>query len=230
MPAVPHEAGARRSVVYAPPPDQGLPLVHLDQALIVVDKPEGLLSVPGRGDDRADCMVARVQQRHPEALTVHRLDMATSGLIVFARGAQPQRALSALFEKRQVHKRYEAVVHGLVLADEGLVDLPLAADWPQRPRQQVCWVRGKPSQTRYRVLARDPIAGQTRVALEPLTGRSHQLRVHMLALGHAIVGDPFYGDPALQATHPRLCLHACALALPHPSTGQVVHWHSPAPF
>jgi len=177
-------------VVYTPPPDLGLDLVYQDEALIVVNKPEGLLSVPGRGDDRADCMVSRVQLRVPEALTVHRLDMATSGLLVFARGPDMQRALSLAFQDRGVSKRYVAVVHGLVQPDDGVVDLPLIADWPNRPRQMVCHERGKPSQTRFQVLARDAVTAQTRVALEPITGRSHQLRVHMLALGHPIVGDP----------------------------------------
>ncbi len=211
-------------VVYTPPPDLGLDLVYQDEALIVVNKPEGLLSVPGRGDDRADCMVSRVQLRVPEALTVHRLDMATSGLLVFARGPEMQRALSLAFQDRGVSKRYVAVVHGLVQPDEGVVDLPLIADWPNRPRQMVCHERGKPSQTRFQVLARDAVAAQTRVALEPITGRSHQLRVHMLALGHPIVGDPFYGDAGVQRSFPRLRLHAQALSLMHPTTGQRMAW------
>jgi tRNA pseudouridine32 synthase/23S rRNA pseudouridine746 synthase len=217
-------------VVYTPPPDLGLDLVYQDEALIVVNKPEGLLSVPGRGDDRADCMVSRVQQRVPEALTVHRLDMATSGLLVFARGPDMQRALSLAFQDRGVSKRYVAVVHGLVQPDEGVVDLPLIADWPNRPRQMVCHERGKPSQTRFQVLARDAVAAQTRVALEPITGRSHQLRVHMLALGHPIVGDPFYGDADVQRPFARLYLHAAELGMPHPVSGQWVSWACEAPF
>jgi tRNA pseudouridine32 synthase/23S rRNA pseudouridine746 synthase len=217
-------------VVYTPPPDLGLDLVYQDEALIVVNKPEGLLSVPGRGDDRADCMVSRVQQRMPEALTVHRLDMATSGLLVFARGPDMQRALSLAFQDRGVSKRYVAVVHGLVQPDDGVVDLPLIADWPNRPRQMVCHERGKPSQTRFQVLARDAVAAQTRVALEPITGRSHQLRVHMMSLGHAIVGDPLYADPEASVRADRLLLHAAELKLPHPQTGEWVHLHRPAPF
>jgi tRNA pseudouridine32 synthase/23S rRNA pseudouridine746 synthase len=217
-------------VVYTPPPDLGLDLVYQDEALIVVNKPEGLLSVPGRGDDRADCMVSRVQLRVPEALTVHRLDMATSGLLVFARGPDMQRALSLGFQDRGVSKRYVAVVHGLVQPDEGVVDLPLIADWPNRPRQMVCHERGKPSQTRFQVLARDAVAAQTRVALEPITGRSHQLRVHMLALGHPIVGDPFYGDADVQRPFARLYLHAAELGMPHPVSGQWVSWACEAPF
>ena len=217
-------------VIYTPPPDEGLDLIHVDEALIVVNKPEGLLSVPGRGEDRQDCMVHRVQQRFPEALTVHRLDMATSGLLVFARGEAMQRALSVLFQDRQVNKRYVAVVQGLLAPDHGEVNLPLIADWPNRPRQMVCFERGKPSQTRYEVLARDVDQGETRVALTPITGRSHQLRVHMLALGHPMLGDPFYGDADSQARAPRLLLHAAALSLPHPQTGERMHWTSAPPF
>ncbi|TXI98169.1 MAG: RNA pseudouridine synthase [Aquabacterium sp.] len=217
-------------VIYTPPPDEGLDLIHVDEALIVVNKPEGLLSVPGRGEDRQDCMVHRVQQRFPEALTVHRLDMATSGLLVFARGEAMQRALSVLFQDRQVNKRYVAVVQGLLAPDHGEVNLPLIADWPNRPRQMVCFERGKPSQTLYEVLARDPLKDETRVALTPVTGRSHQLRVHMLALGHPMLGDPFYGDADSQARAPRLLLHAEALGLPHPVSGERVHWACAAPF
>ena len=217
-------------VIYTPPPDEGLDLVHVDEALIVVNKPEGLLSVPGRGEDRQDCMVHRVQQRFPEALTVHRLDMATSGLLVFARGEAMQRALSVLFQDRQVNKRYVAVVQGLLAPDHGEVNLPLIADWPNRPRQMVCFERGKPSQTLYEVLVRDPLKDETRVALTPVTGRSHQLRVHMLALGHPMLGDPFYGDADSQARAPRLLLHAEALGLPHPVSGERVHWACAAPF
>ncbi|MBP9062526.1 MAG: RluA family pseudouridine synthase, partial [Aquabacterium sp.] len=182
------------------------------------------------GDDRQDCMVHRVQQRFPDALTVHRLDMATSGLLVFARGEAMQRALSVLFQDRQVDKRYVAVVKGLLAQDHGEIDLPLSADWPNRPRQMVCMQRGKPSQTRYEVLARDLNQGETRVALTPITGRSHQLRVHMLALGHPMLGDPFYGDADSQVRAARLLLHAAALSLPHPQTGERMHWVSAPPF
>ena len=217
-------------VIYTPPPDEGLDLVHVDEALIVVNKPEGLLSVPGRGEDRQDCMVHRVQQRFPEALTVHRLDMATSGLLVFARGEAMQRALSVLFQDRQVDKRYVAVVKGLLAQDQGEVNLPLIADWPNRPRQMVCFERGKPAQTLYEVLVRDPLKDETRVALTPVTGRSHQLRVHMLALGHPMLGDPFYGDADSQARAPRLLLHAETLSLPHPVSGERESWVCAAPF
>jgi tRNA pseudouridine32 synthase / 23S rRNA pseudouridine746 synthase len=183
-------------------------IVHADDRLVVIDKPAGLLSVPGRSEP--DCASARVQTLYPDALVVHRLDQATSGLLLFARGIEAQRALSADFAERRVAKVYVAVVAGH-LEGEGLIDLPLAADWPNRPRQQVDHERGKPSQTRWRVLGRE--GPHTRVRLEPLTGRSHQLRVHLAALGHAIVGDALYATPDIAAASPRLLLHASELGV-----------------
>ena len=210
-------------------------LIHADGQLLVLDKPAGLLAVPGRGEDKQDCLSARAQALWPEALVVHRLDMATSGLLLMARGAQVQRQLSMAFAARSVHKRYEAVVHGLLAPPEsadgwGEIALPLILDWPNRPRSRVDPVRGKPSLTRWRVLAQDRAAGSTRVALEPVTGRSHQLRVHLLALGHPILGDTLYAPPEVQARADRLLLHACALRLPHPASGQDCEFRSPAPF
>ncbi len=202
-------------------------IAHLDAGLVVVDKPAGLLSVPGRGPSRADCAWSRVLALAPDALIVHRLDMATSGLLLFGRGADLQRALSIAFAERRVHKRYIAVVEGCPQQDAGEIDLPLSADWPNRPRQQVDVSRGKPSLTRWRVLARE--GGCTRLALEPVTGRSHQLRVHAAAMGWPIVGDSLYGRPHAGAA-PRLLLHASELALPHPLDGRPLHWLSPAPF
>lgn len=181
-------------------------LLHVNEHLVVIDKPAGLLSVPGRTEP--DCASARVQRLYPGALIVHRLDQATSGLLLFARGAEAQRELSADFAERRVGKLYIAVVAGR-LDGEGLIDLPLAADWPNRPRQQVDHDRGKASQTRWRVLAHE--GGHTRVALEPLTGRSHQLRVHLAQLGHAILGDALYAAPDIAAASPRLLLHASEL-------------------
>lgn len=207
-----------------------LSLIHVDPFLIVADKPAGLLSVPGRGADKADCLVARVQAVHADALAVHRLDMATSGLIVLARGAEMHRALSMAFAGRHVHKRYEAVVDGLLADDEGEIDLPLIADWPNRPRQMVDHAIGKPSLTRWRVVERDTVAGRTRVALYPVTGRSHQLRVHLSAIGHAILGDDLYAPPHAAFATPRLLLHACGLGLVHPQTNEALDFDSPAPF
>jgi tRNA pseudouridine32 synthase/23S rRNA pseudouridine746 synthase len=183
-------------------------IVHMDDRLVVVDKPSGLLSVPGRTEP--DCASARIQALYPDALVVHRLDQATSGLLLFARGVDAQREFSAEFAERRVGKCYVALVGGH-LHGAGLVDLPLAADWPNRPRQQVDIERGKPSQTRWRVLGQE--GPHTRIALEPLTGRSHQLRVHMAQLGHAIVGDALYADAALAAASPRLLLHASELRI-----------------
>ena len=211
-------------------PSGALLIVHADDSLVVVDKPAGLLSVPGRGVDKADNATARVQAEFADALTVHRLDMATSGLLLFARGASMQRQLSALFEAREVIKHYEALVSGLVDQDHGEIDLPLAADWPQRPRQMVDHVRGKPSLTRYRVLQRDAQDRTTRVLLQPLTGRSHQLRVHLLAIGHPIVGDALYAPPEMAAHHDRLMLHATRLEFRHPLSGDELRLLSAAPF
>jgi len=207
-------------------------LLHQDAQLLVADKPAGLLSVPGRGPANADCLASRVQARWPEALVVHRLDMGTSGLMAFARSPDVQRALHRAFAQRLVHKRYEAVVAGLPQADGGQIDLPLIVDWPNRPRQMVCHERGKPSQTLWQVLSRDEAAGTSRLSLTPITGRSHQLRVHLAAIGHAILGDELYAPPAWHAAAPRLLLHACDLTLPAQPDGlpAPLACHSPPPF
>ncbi len=199
---------------------------YVDEALLLVEKPAGLLTVPGRLPEHRDCLISRVQPLYPDALTVHRLDQVTSGLVLLARGKAMQRALSMQFERRQVNKRYQAIVQGLVQADAGAVDLPLICDWPNRPRQKVDFHLGKPALTRWQVLARDFVREQTRLLLEPITGRSHQLRVHLLSLGHPIVGDDFYG--ALPAA--RVHLHACTLAFTHPLHGTLLKLHSPPAF
>jgi tRNA pseudouridine32 synthase / 23S rRNA pseudouridine746 synthase len=207
-------------IAYRPPPHDGLAIVHCDPHLLVVNKPPGLLSVPGRGEGRQDCLASRVQAEFPQALVVHRLDMATSGLIVFALDAETQGRLGRMFSERKIHKQYVAVAGGRVAADVGLIELPLIGDWPNRPRQMVSWQYGKAALTGYRVLAceEDASGWRTRVALVPVTGRSHQLRVHMLALGHPLVGDELYGG----AVHPRLLLHAERLQLPHPHGGDAI--------
>jgi len=181
-------------------------VLHADDRMVVIDKPAGMLSVPGRTEP--DCASARVQQLYPDALIVHRLDQATSGLLLFARGEQAQRELSADFAERRVGKLYVAVVAGRLEGD-GLIDLPVGADWPNRPRQQVSVDGGKPSQTRWHVLAHE--GRHTRVTLEPLTGRTHQLRVHLAHVGHAILGDSLYAAPDIAAASPRLLLHASEL-------------------
>ncbi|WP_447776887.1 RluA family pseudouridine synthase [Variovorax boronicumulans] len=208
--------------------------VHEDAHLLVLDKPAGLLCVPGRGDDKQDCLSARAQRQWPDALIVHRLDMGTSGLVVMARGLEMQRALSAAFADREVHKRYEAVVDGVMPQrdDWSLIDAPLMADWPRRPLQKID-PAGKPSLTRWRALASvSPPGGPaaTHVLLEPLTGRSHQLRVHLLSIGHPILGDALYGDAAQQARAPRLLLHARELGFVHPATREPLHFECAAGF
>lgn len=203
--------------------------LHADADLVVACKPGGLLSVPGLGPAGHDCLSARVQARFADARVVHRLDMATSGLVLFARGAAAQRHLNAQFAARTVHKRYVAVVAGRPAADAGTIDLPLAADWPNRPRQQVDRVAGKPSLTRWRVLG-PAGADATRLELIPVTGRAHQLRVHLLALGHPILGDALYAPPEIQARSPRLLLHASAIAFAHPGSGATLAFDDPAPF
>ena len=206
----------------------GLRVRHADAMLVVLDKPSGLLSVPAKPPGPQDCLEARVRAAFPGALLVHRLDRDTSGVMVFARNALAQRHLNWQFERRQVRKGYVARVLGHPAADSGRIDLPLICDWPNRPRQMVCHLRGKPAITDWRVLARE--AGATRLALSPLTGRSHQLRVHLLALGHPILGDPFYGQPEAQAAADRLQLHAESLAFRHPDGGAWVEFDAPVPF
>ena len=206
---------------------------YIDDTLLVLDKPSGLLAVPGRGADKQDCVAARVQARYPDALIVHRLDMATSGLMVMARGPAAQRALSKAFAAREVKKRYVAVVAGRLDAspeDWGVIDLPLIVDWPNRPVRIVDHQRGKPCLTRWRVLGGDEAGTCTRVELEPVTGRSHQLRVHLRELGHPILGDALYAPPEVQARAGRLLLHACSLHFVHPLSGEALAFERPAPF
>lgn len=208
-------------------------LIYWDEALLVLDKPAGLLSVPGRGPDKQDCLSARVQAQFPDAMIVHRLDQATSGLLAMARGAAMQRALSMAFAARAVAKRYVAVVAGRLAApaeEWGEIDLPIIVDWPNRPRRVVDHALGKPSLTRWRVLGYDDAAGTTRVELEPVTGRSHQLRVHLAALGHPILGDELYAPDEVQVMSGRLLLHARSLALAHPVTSESLAFESPVPF
>ncbi len=208
-------------------------VVFVDESLLVLDKPAGLLSVPGRGEDKQDCLSHRAQQHYPDALVVHRLDMSTSGLLVMARGLDVQRKLNDAFAERLIHKRYEAIVNGVIEATDGAwqrIDLPILLDWPNRPRRIIDAQQGKPSCTRWQLLATDPLHNTSRVALEPVTGRSHQLRVHLQAIGHAILGDMLYASPQVAELSGRLLLHACMLELTHPVHQQTIQFVSPAPF
>ena len=202
--------------------------VQADAQCVVVDKPAGLPAVPGRPQALHDCAWSRVQALHADALVVHRLDMGTSGLLLFARGQAAQRLLSRAFEERRVHKRYVAVVTGEMQATTGEIDLPIGAHWPDRPRRRVDRDKGQAALTRYRVL--DTRADRTLVELEPVTGRTHQLRLHLAAIGHPIVGDALYAPPPVQAAAPRLLLHASRLAFPHPATGQTCELSSEPGF
>ena len=212
--------------------------LHEDADLLVLCKPAGLLCVPGKGPDKQDCLSARAQHRWPGALVVHRLDQATSGLVLMARHPEAQRRLGDAFAQRRVDKRYQAVVRGLPEPDASaasaggwsLIDLPLIADWPNRPLQKVDREHGKPSQTRWRSVRHDAARGVTLLDLAPLTGRSHQLRLHLASIGHPILGDTLYADAATQAMAPRLLLHACALAFAHPMGGQDCRFALPPEF
>lgn len=219
-------------VFFYNPPDVPLQVVFQDNDLLVLSKPAGLLSVPGKAIDHGDCLERRAQEAYPGARTVHRLDMATSGLIVMAMNAPALRHLGLQFERRHVHKTYIAQVYGHVTDDAGTVDLPLICDWPNRPRQKVCHENGRPAQTGWEVLARQEIKGVpvSRMALHPVTGRSHQLRVHMLSLGHPIVGDDFYAPADVVALTDRLQLHAESLSFYHPADGRRCNFTEPCPF
>lgn len=215
----------KRAFTYAPPKDP-LSYIYIDEDIIIVEKPSGLLSVPGKTEP--DCLEARIRSDYPESLTIHRLDMATSGVMVFARNPNAQRHIGLQFEKRMTEKTYLARVWGDMNDDEGQVDLPLITDWPNRPKQMVCYERGKPSLTAWKVLERETMA--SRVALYPKTGRSHQLRVHMLALGYPILGDRLYAHDEAFTAAPRLQLHAHKLKLRKPTGGDWVEFISPCPF
>jgi tRNA pseudouridine32 synthase/23S rRNA pseudouridine746 synthase len=213
--------------IEASPADTSICVVYADDAIVVLDKPAALLSVPGRGPDKQDCLSTRVQGQYADALVVHRLDMATSGLIVMARGAAAQRTLSEAFANRMVAKRYEAVVWGELAPTPQTwreINLPIGVDWPNRPRRVIDWQNGKASVTRVQVTHFDAERQVTHVALEPLTGRTHQLRVHLQAIGHPILGDCLYAPPDVIAMAPRLLLHASDLTFAHPVSGHTMQF------
>jgi tRNA pseudouridine32 synthase/23S rRNA pseudouridine746 synthase len=210
----------------------GIVAVYADDAIVVLNKPSGLLAVPGKGEDKQDCLSTRVQAQYADALVVHRLDMATSGLMIMARSPAVQRTLNDAFATREVHKRYVAVVDGLTSGsgDWLSIDLPILVDWPNRPLRKIDAVHGKPSITRWRRVASDAAANTSRLELDPLTGRSHQLRIHLQSIGHPILGDGLYAPAVVAEASPRLLLHATELALRHPLTGFAMHWHCAPDF
>ena len=209
------------------PPDTPLSVLHEDAHVVLVDKPSGLLSVPGRGPHLADCMLSRLQAAFPDALLVHRLDRDTSGVMIFALTRHAQRHLGLQFERRHVRKTYVARVWGEIIERTGEIDLPLCVDWPNRPLQIVDHENGRPAQTEWRVVRKGD--GETRMRLMPKTGRSHQLRVHMQAIGHPILGDPFYAKGSARE-YPRLMLHSESLRFRHPDGGKGTTISSRAPF
>lgn len=203
-------------------------IIHHDSRLLVLDKPSGLLAVPGRGPELQDCLASRVQQVFPTARVVHRLDRDTSGLMLMALDLEAQRRLSRQFERRQVHKVYECVVSGQPASSEGLIDLPIGRDPAQPPRYRIDRDTGRASQTGWRLLQQQD--DRARLAVEPVTGRSHQIRLHLATIGHPILGDPLYADPTVLAAADRLLLHACELSVAHPDDGRPVSWQSACPF
>lgn len=211
-----------------PPCHEAIEIIYADSLFLMVNKPSGLLSVPGKHPLNKDCLITRLQQDYPEARIVHRLDLDTSGLMVVALGADSHRALSKQFEQRQTYKEYTAVVFGCVQEDHGSIDLPLICDWPNRPKQMVDHERGKQALTHFDVLERQ--ADRTRLLLKPVTGRSHQLRVHTMAIDHPILGCDFYAHEQALNMAERLLLHATTLHVDHPETGERIQCHSPAPF
>ena len=209
------------------PPLEKIDILYQDSDLLVVDKPAGLLSVPGKAAAHADCLLSRLQAQDPSVRLVHRLDMDTSGVMVFARSAAAQRHLGLQFERRHLRKEYQALVYGRPDNDAGKIEAPLIADWPNRPLQKVCFETGKPAVTKWTLVQAGPCS---RVKLQPHTGRSHQLRVHLAELGHPICGDRFYGSPEARSCAVRLCLHASVLELRHPDGGDWFRFVSDVPF
>lgn len=205
-------------------------LIYQDEQLLVVNKPAMLLTVPGRHPANFDCLISRVQQQFPTAQVVHRLDYDTSGLVILPLSKAALSNISKQFQARAVHKRYQALVQGQVTPISGSIDLPIAADPIHRPLYKICQVTGKPSLTHYQLLDYDQARDLSRLLLSPVTGRSHQLRVHLLSLGHPIIGDTLYGDATNIALSSRLCLHAAAIEFCHPLSGQLLQFAVEAGF
>ena len=210
-----------------PHSQESIKLLFRDPHLLIVDKPTLLLSVPGRHPLNHDCLLNRLSIRYPGVSAVHRLDLDTSGVMVIPRHREALSRLARQFQERRIDKTYIARVAGHVAEDVGECDLPLIADWPNRPKQKVCFETGKQALTRWRVLSRDH--DSSLLALTPVTGRSHQLRIHMREIGHPILGCDFYAPEAVLSAAPRLLLHATSLRFTHPLSGEVLTAHSPEP-
>ncbi|KGJ94257.1 pseudouridine synthase [Colwellia psychrerythraea] len=224
---------ANPDFIYLPPMSPYLDIIYQDDDIVVLNKASGILSVPGRLPEHKDCLQNRVQRVLPTATVVHRLDMATSGIMIMALNKPAHVAISRQFEQRKTQKSYLARVWGLVEQNEGSVDLPLISDWPNRPKQKIDHENGKKSLTHYRVLSHNNSTEEhasTLLELTPVTGRSHQLRVHMLALGHPILGDKLYAPKEALIMRSRLQLHALTLSLFHPNTEQAITFNAPCPF
>jgi len=202
---------------YNPPPHTSIEVLYEDKFLLIVNKPSGLLSVPGRGLEKQDCLITRIQKEYPSALIVHRLDMSTSGLMIIALGKKMERELSILFQNRKVDKKYIAVVNGEIKNKYGEINLPLITDWPNRPKQKVDFESGKTSRTLYTLVSYDKKNDSSRLELIPKTGRTHQLRIHLQSLNHAILGDELYAEDDIVKKSERLLLHACNISFQHPS-------------
>ena len=211
------------------PPHIEIEIIFKDEFLLVVNKPSGLLSVPGRGEDKQDCLISRIRYIYPDAYIVHRLDMSTSGLMVLARGKEMERYLSILFQQQKINKKYTAIVEGNIQPKLGEVNLPLITDWPNRPKQKVCYEKGKSSQTKYSVISYDE-NNNTKIELTPITGRTHQLRVHMQSIKHAILGDQLYANEETINKSDRLLLHACYLSFEHPISDEILEFNSISEF
>ncbi len=215
---------------YHPPPHSRLDILYEDEYLLVVNKPSGLLSVPGRGEEKQDCLISRVQLTHPSALIVHRLDMATSGILLLALDKDTHRLLSQQFQQREVSKQYIAVVSGQPEPDHGLIDMPMICDWPNRPMQMIDTEQGKSAQTEYQTVDYSPEKDVSRLLLTPITGRTHQLRLHCQFIGHPILGDRLYADAKTNGLSERLLLHASYIQFAHPITVEQLTISSDASF
>lgn len=207
-----------------------IPILYQDNDLLIVNKPTELLTVPGRGADKQDCLIHRIKETEPNTRIIHRLDMSTSGIVIIAKHYEAQVAMSRLFEQREIKKNYSAVVAGKLKEEKGQIDLPLICDWPNRPKQKVDHETGKPAQTDYEVISTNDAQNSTRVKLTPITGRSHQLRVHMLALGHPILGDNLYAPKPIRVQSARLLLHANRIAFEQPISKKLIDIDCPTPF